>query len=139
MPPISILLVEDNPGDALLIKAGLKRARIANDVTVAINANDALDVFHRRNGKENAAKVDLALLDINLPGMNGIELLQVVKMDPDLKQTPIIMLTSSDAPRDVQQAYQQHANAYINKPVDFDELIKLISTLIYFKYINLNT
>jgi two-component system response regulator len=129
MNPINILLVEDNPGDVLLMRSALKKARVANQVINAVNADDALDVLYRRNGHEDTSPIDIALFDINLPGMSGIDLLQKVKTDPELKHVPVIMLTSSDAPDDIRNSYQEHANCYLTKPVDVTELMELVRTL----------
>ena len=129
MNPINILLVEDNPGDVLLMRSALKKARVANNVINAVNADDALDVLYRRNGHEEDSPIDIALFDINLPGMSGIDLLQKVKTDPELKHVPVIMLTSSDAPDDIRNSYQEHANCYLTKPVDVTELMELVRTL----------
>lgn len=129
MTPITILLVEDNPGDVLLLKTALKNARVANRMTVAINADEALDVLHRRNGHENDDPIDIALFDINLPGVSGIELLRQVKEDDDLKQMPVIMLTSSDEPDDIRSSYEAHANCYLTKPVEVTKLMEMAQTL----------
>jgi CheY-like chemotaxis protein len=129
MDPINILLVEDNPGDALLMRTALKKARVANQLVTAVNADEALDVLHQQGAFEDAPVIDIALFDINLPGMSGIELLHVVKNDEDLKHIPVIMLTSSDAPQDIQDSYKKHANCYLTKPVNVTELMELVQQL----------
>ncbi len=78
---------------------------------------------------KTTSPIDIALFDINLPGMSGIDLLQKVKTDPELKHVPVIMLTSSDAPDDIRNSYQEHANCYLTKPVDVTELMELVRTL----------
>jgi two-component system response regulator len=111
------------------MRSALKKARVANQVINAVNADEALDVLYRRNGHEEDNPIDIALFDINLPGMSGIDLLQKVKSDPELKHVPVIMLTSSDAPDDIRNSYQEHANCYLTKPVDVTELMELVRTL----------
>ncbi len=129
MDPINILLVEDNPGDVLLMRSALKKARVVNEMVSAADAEEALDVLYRRNGYEDEKPIDIALFDINLPGMSGIELLHTVKSDPKLKHVPVIMLTSSDAPDDIRNSYEEHANCYVTKPVDVSDLMELVQTL----------
>jgi len=132
MRPISILLVEDNPGDVVLMRAALRHAQVAHELWVAGDGIEALDILYRRNGKEQAPSVDLALLDINLPGMSGLELLEKIKNDANLKVTPVIMLTSSNAPKDIQQSYEHHANCYLTKPSDMRELTKTVRAIDHF-------
>lgn len=122
MTAVSILLVEDNHGDALLMKVALKKAAIVCDLHVAKNASIGLDMLYQRNGQEQVAPIDIALFDINLPGMNGVELLHEVKSDPAKADIPIVMLTSSDAPQDLKNAFEGRADAYINKPINVEEL-----------------
>jgi two-component system, chemotaxis family, response regulator Rcp1 len=129
MEPINILLVEDNPGDVLLMRSALKKARVANQVISAVNAEEALDVLYQRNGHEDAPLIDIALFDICLPGMSGIDLLHKVKSCAELKHVPVIMLTSSDAPDDIRNSYQEHANCYLTKPVDVSELMEMVRSL----------
>ena len=129
MHEVSILLVEDNYGDALLMKAIMRKAKVANELVVATNAEMALDVLYRRNGYEEQQPIDVAFLDINLPGMNGIELLHAVKSDSDRASIPVVMLRSSDGPKDIQEAYEQEACGYLNKPVEIDELLALFQKL----------
>ena len=129
MSPKSLLLVEDNPGDVVLMRAALKRAGVDHQLLVAQDAYEALDILYRRNGKEQAPAVDIGIFDINLPGMTGIDLLEKVKSDPDLKATPVIMLTSSDLPMDIQNSYERHANCYLTKPADMEGLVHMVRAI----------
>lgn len=137
--PIEILLVEDNPGDVRLTKEALKEGKVANEINVAADGVEAL-AFLRREGKyENAPKPDLILLDLNLPKKNGREVLAEIKMDARLKCVPVVVLTSSQAEKDIVTTYNLHANCYITKPVDFDQFIKVVKSIenFWFKVVKL--
>ncbi|HEX7444887.1 MAG TPA: response regulator [Methanothrix sp.] len=127
--PIEILLVEDNPGDVRLTIEALKEGKVANIINVAIDGMDAM-AFLKRVGKyANAPRPDLILLDLNLPKKNGREVLAEIKMDPDLKSIPIVILTTSQAEKDIIATYRLHANCYITKPVDFDQFINVVKSI----------
>jgi chemotaxis family two-component system response regulator Rcp1 len=127
--PIEILLVEDNPGDVRLTIEALKEGKVANQINVAVDGIDAM-AFLRREGKyENAPKPDLILLDLNLPKKNGREVLAEIKMDSHLKCIPVVILTSSQAEKDIVMTYNLHANCYIKKPVDFDQFINVVKSI----------
>ena len=127
--PIEILLVEDNPGDVRLTIEALKEGKVANKINVAVDGIEAL-AFLRREGKyENAPKPDLILLDLNLPKKNGREVLAEIKMNTHLKCIPVVILTSSQAEKDIVTTYNLHANCYITKPVDFDQFIKVVKSI----------
>jgi chemotaxis family two-component system response regulator Rcp1 len=127
--PIEILLVEDNPGDVRLTIEALKEGKVANQINVAVDGIDAM-AFLRREGKyENAPKPDLILLDLNLPKKNGREVLAEIKVDPHLKYIPVVILTSSQAEKDIVMTYNLHANCYIKKPVDFDQFINVVKSI----------
>jgi CheY-like chemotaxis protein len=123
--PIRILLVEDSPTDVELTREALAEARIANELTVARDGVEALEIL-RDSG---SARPDLVLLDLNLPRLSGIEVLREVKDDPQLRTIPIVVLTTSRADEDVLEAYRNHVNAYVRKPVDFDEFMEKIRTI----------
>ncbi len=127
--PVEILLVEDNPGDVRLTKEALKELRITNELHVVTDGPDALDFLFGRDGYESAPAVDLVLLDLNLPRMDGIEVLKEIKSDPDLKRTPVIILTSSSAEEDVVRSYENYTNAYVTKPVDPNQFVDVIRSL----------
>jgi CheY-like chemotaxis protein len=123
---IDILLVEDREADIELTRMGLAEGRIANALHVVRDGVEALAYLRRQGRYAEAKRPDLILLDLNLPRMDGREVLTAIKADPDLKLVPVVVLTTSEADRDVVEAYTRHANAYMIKPVDFDQLVKVI-------------
>ncbi len=123
---MNILLVEDNPADARLVKEALKEVRVQAKLFWAKDGVEALDFLYRRGNHAEAPTPDLILLDLNLPRMNGKEVLQQVKQDPALLKIPIVILSSSNASRDVLDAYAAHANSFITKPADLDEFMALV-------------
>jgi two-component system, chemotaxis family, response regulator Rcp1 len=127
--PIVILLVEDNPADARLTAEGLKRAKVLNQLHVVDDGEEAI-AFMRREGRfADAPRPDIVFLDLNLPKVDGREVLSTVKQDPDLAHIPIVVLTSSDADADILKAYQAKANCYVKKPVMFQEFLNTIKLL----------
>jgi len=126
---IHILLVEDNPGDVRLTREALRGAKVANDLQVVGDGEEAINYLRRRGRWVNAPRPDIVLLDLNLPRLDGREVLSDIKGDPDLAKIPIIILTSSSAERDIHSAYELHANCYISKPVDFTEFIEAVRSL----------
>jgi len=130
--PIEILLVEDNPGDARLTREALRDARVRNNLHVAADGVDAL-AFLRRQGKHAAvAKPDLILLDLNLPKKDGREVLEEVKGDDQLRHIPVVILTTSQAERDIAESYRLRANAYVTKPVDLEQFLKVVQSIEHF-------
>ena len=121
-----ILLVEDNEGDVILTKEAFQDARFRNNLHVARDGDEALDYLFRRNGYEDAVQPDIVLLDLNLPKTDGKEVLSIVKQDADLKTIPIIILTSSDADKDVIESYNLNANCYVVKPVNAQKFVDVI-------------
>ena len=113
-----ILLVEDNPGDVDLTKEAFEDAKFRNNLHVVVNGAEALDFLYKRNGFEDATTPDIILLDLNLPKIDGREVLEIIKSDDNLKRIPTIVLTSSKADQDVIDMYDLHANCYVVKPVD---------------------
>jgi two-component system, chemotaxis family, response regulator Rcp1 len=127
--PVEILLVEDNPGDVRLTMEALKEGRLLNHVSVAEDGVEAL-AFLRQEGKyADEVRPDLILLDLNLPKKDGREVLAEIKEDPELRQIPVVVLTTSTAEQDVLGTYDLHANCYINKPVDFEQFIKVVKSV----------
>ena len=124
--PIRILLVEDQPADVRLTEEVLKQGKVANELYVAEDGEKAMQ-FLRQEG-ENAGKPrpDLVLLDLNLPKMDGREVLQELKADANLRSIPVVVLTTSEAEEDVLSSYSLHANAYVTKPVDFESFIGVV-------------
>lgn len=127
MQQIHILLVDDNEGDILLTREALDDARIINKISIAYDGLEAIRFLKKDPG--GAETPDLILLDINLPKMNGTEVLGIIKSDPDLKRIPVIMLTTSSAEKDILASYDNHANCYITKPVDLDRFMDVVRTI----------
>lgn len=129
---IELLLVEDNPGDVRLTQEALREAGVATNLTVAQDGQEALQVLTGAPGFENRVLPDLVLLDLNLPKLSGHEVLKRVKSDERLRSIPIVVLSTSNAARDIAISYQSHANCYITKPVDYDRFTELIQGLLQF-------
>lgn len=129
MKVLDILLVEDNPGDIRLTQEAMREAKMTNSLHVAKNGASAMDFLRRQGEFEGAPRPDLVLLDLNLPRKNGKEVLKEMKDDPQLRRIPVIVLSTSDAHRDVTDSYDLHANCYINKPVDFDDFLKVVQSI----------
>lgn len=127
--PIEVLLVEDSPSDRLLTLEALAASNVLNAVHAVDNGLDAIDYLRRRGKFTAARRPDLILLDLNLPKKDGREVLSEIKVDPLLKIIPVIVLTTSGADEDLIHAYQQHANGYVSKPVDFDQFTRTLRAL----------
>ena len=127
--PIEVLLVEDDPGDVVLTREAFEQQQVRNRLHVVTNGVDALRFLRREGPYDTAPTVDLVLLDLNLPGMHGSEVLEAIKTDEQLSATPVVILTTSEAEEDVRRSYQQHANAYVTKPVDFDRFLALVQAI----------
>jgi chemotaxis family two-component system response regulator Rcp1 len=127
--PIEILLVEDNPGDVRLTVEALREGRVPNNLHVASDGVEALEFLRRAGQFANAPRPDMVLLDLNLPRKDGREVLAEIKADPDLRRIPIVVLTTSQAERDVLQSYNLHANCYITKPVDIDAFFATVRSI----------
>lgn len=126
---IEILLVEDNPGDVDLTLEALDEAKIRNEVHVAEDGVEAMAFLRREGSYADAPRPDLVLLDLNMPRMDGRQVLEEVKKDADLRRIPIVVLTTSEDEQDVLDAYEHSANAYIVKPVDFQQFFGTIRAL----------
>lgn len=124
---MKLLLVEDNESDVRLIKEALKDARTPVTLMPVPDGEQALSVLRREGGFAQAPRPDLVLLDINLPGRSGLDVLLEVKQDPALRQIPVVMLTTSREARDVLQSYDRHANSFISKPDDLEGLVRVVS------------
>jgi CheY-like chemotaxis protein len=124
--PVEILLVEDNPGDVVLIREGLRGARASTRVSVATNGEAALDRLRGQGEFAEAPRPDLILLDLNLPRLGGREVLAAIKSDNGLRRIPVVVLTSSQAEPDVAASYDLHANCYVSKPTDLEEFLRVV-------------
>lgn len=127
--PVEVLLVEDDPGDVLITEEAFADYKIANNLTVVRNGEDALDYLFKRGRFAEVPTPDLVLLDLNLPRRDGREVLREVKSDPTLRRIPVVVLTTSDAEEDVLSSYDLHANAYVRKPVDFDQFVSAVRSI----------
>ena len=126
---VEILLVEDNRGDVRLVQEAMKEAPLRKNLHVVSNGLEALAFLRRKAPYQDAVRPDLILLDLNLPRMDGREVLREVKSDPALLRIPVVVLTSSEAPQDIAHAYDLHANCFLSKPADLDEFFRLVSAL----------
>ena len=127
--PVEVLLVDDNPGDALITEEAFEEAKVAVNLTVAEDGPSALAHLRSTLVESGPAAPDLILLDLNLPGMSGLSVLERIRADADLLHIPVIIMTSSSAPEDVLAAYRAHANSFISKPVRPDEFIDAVRAL----------
>ena len=129
---IQLLLVDDDEADILICQEALKKAPFVHGIAVCRSGKQALDYLQRKSPYHKAPRPDLVLLDINMPGMDGLEVLRRIKSDPDLQRIPVCMLTTSDAKQDVAQAYAAHANAYVPKPGELDMFIAAVRRVVEF-------
>lgn len=127
--PIEILLVEDSPGDTRLTIEALKDSKINNKLNTVEDGVQALKYLRHEAPYEKSTTPDLILLDLDLPNMSGRELLEIVKNDKDLRRIPIVILTISESDKDVLQSYDLQANAYVRKPIDLDQFIKVVQSI----------
>lgn len=127
--PIEILLVEDSPSDIDLTREALEDTKVHNNLSVATDGVEAL-AFLRKEGKfADAPHPDLILLDLNLPKKDGREVLAEIKADERLRRIPVVVLTTSEAERDIVESYNLHANCYVRKPVDLDAFIQVVRSI----------
>jgi CheY-like chemotaxis protein len=124
--PIEVLLVEDDENDVLIAREALADAKVLNRLTVIGDGAEVLAYLRGEGEHAGAARPDLILLDLNLPGRDGRRVLADVKSDPDLRRIPVVVLTASAAEEDVLRSYDLHANAYVTKPVDFERFVEVI-------------
>ncbi|MSQ14449.1 MAG: response regulator [Dehalococcoidia bacterium] len=125
MPP-TILLVEDNPGDARLAKEALAEGNGSTQLFTVDDGAEALAYLERRAPYQNAIMPDLILLDLNLPRIDGREVLKYIKESESLRSIPVVVLTTSSSHEDIMNSYEQHANCYVTKPIELDEFFDTI-------------
>jgi CheY-like chemotaxis protein len=133
--PMTILLVEDNPDHAELVKRNLAEFQVANHIYHVEDGEAALDYVYRRDAYSDHKKYprpDLILLDLRLPKIDGLEVLKQIKCDLALQAIPVVVLTTSDAEKDLAKAYEYHANSYVTKPVNFENFSRLLRDLGYY-------
>lgn len=129
MKAIEILLVEDSLGDARLTIEALKENQVLNHMHHVSDGVEALDFLYGRGEYTEASRPDLILLDLNMPKMDGREVLETIKQDPNLKRIPVVILTTSTAAEDIKKSYDLNANCYISKPVDLDKFMEVIKSI----------
>jgi len=126
---ITILLVEDNPGDVRLIQEIFRDGKIFNKLDIARDGEEALNYLYQRGAFQNAPRPDLILLDLNLPKKNGDEVLAEIKADENLRRIPVIILTISTAEEDIVRAYNHYVNCYLRKPIDLNQFITVVQQI----------
>jgi CheY-like chemotaxis protein len=126
---VDLLLVEDNPGDIRLTQEALKDGPVRVNLSVAKDGVEAIDFLNKRGRFGNAPRPDLILLDLNLPRKNGREVLAEIKSDPDLRQIPVVVMTTSKSEQDVERAYELNANCYITKPIELDDFLGVVHSI----------
>ena len=129
---LEILLVEDNEGDVEMTKLAFRDSTPACHISVANNGVEALNFLHKREKFADAPTPQLILLDLNMPGMDGKQFLEIVKTEAELKAIPVIMLTSSQSPSDIRACYERHASCYVVKPFDADRFIDTVRQVVVF-------
>ena len=132
--PLEILLVEDNPGDAVLTREAMKSNKLVIKLNHVIDGIEALDYLRQKNGYEDQPRPDLILTDLNMPKMDGRELLTIIKSDPALSRIPVVVLTTSAAEQDIVKSYELHASAYVTKPVGFSEFQEIVDQISSFYF-----
>ena len=123
---VDVLLVEDDPGDVLMTREAFEYHKLRNVLDVVTDGEQALQFLRRSGDYADAPRPGLILLDLNLPRVDGLEVLAEIKADPVLKVIPVVILTTSQAQQDVLRSYALHANAYVSKPVDFERFMEAI-------------
>lgn len=129
MKPVEVLLVEDDPGDVILTKEGLRASKLHINLHVVDNGEKALAFLHRTPPYEDAPRPGLIILDLNLPRVNGMEVLRDIKSNDTLKMIPTVILTTSRAEEDVVRSYKLGANCYVSKPLNLDEFVKVVGSI----------
>ena len=127
--PVRILLVEDNEADVEMVRICLRQGRLANSLQVATDGETALSVLYQQAPFEAVGRPDLVLLDLNLPRLGGLDVLRRMRGDPTLSSIPVVVLTTSGAEQDIEEAYGLHASSFVRKPVAFDEFLTVVREL----------
>jgi len=127
--PIHILLVDDDEGDVILTRKAFEKGKTANSIITAADGVIAMQILRREGKHSDAVRPDLILLDLNMPRKDGRETLAEIKSDPTLRSIPVIVMTTSEADRDIMQSYDLQASCYIAKPVDLAQFSKVIESL----------
>lgn len=126
MNEVHILLVEDNEGDIILTTEAFNDMKLENKISIVRDGEEALRFLKRQGEYPDAPTPQLILMDINLPGMNGKQLLEIIKKEDELRDIPVVMLTCSDKDADISDCYDKQVNWYITKPIDYDKYTKVM-------------
>jgi len=126
---VDILLVEDNPGDVRLTEEALQEGKVRINMVSVADGAEAMDFLHKKGRYPDAFRPDLILLDLNLPRKSGFEVLDDIKVDPELKSIPVVILTTSQAEEDIVRSYTLHANAFISKPVNLIQFLSIVKAI----------
>lgn len=129
MKPVEVLLVEDDPGDVILTQEGLRVSKLHISLHVVDNGEKALAFLHREAPYQDAPRPGLIILDLNLPRVNGMEVLKEIKSNESLRTIPTVILTTSRAEEDIIKSYKLGANCYVSKPLNLDEFVKVVSSI----------
>jgi CheY-like chemotaxis protein len=127
--PVDVLLVEDNPGDVRLTREALKDAKLAINLHVAEDGEEAMAFLRHEGAYALKPRPDLVLLDLNLPKKDGKEVLSDIKNDSDLRRIPVVVVTTSKAEEDIIKSYDLHANCYVTKPLDLDQFVTVVHSI----------
>jgi len=127
--PIEVLLIEDNPADVRLMREALKDSKILNNLHVTNDGETAMSFLRREGDYAGVPEPHLVLLDLNLPGKDGREVLDEIKNDPALKHIPVVIVTTSATEEDILKSYCHHANCYVTKPVNLDQFVKVVNAI----------
>lgn len=127
--PVEILLAEDNPGDVKLTEKALERGKVLNNLHVVTDGVEALSFLRQEGEYADEPRPDLILLDLNMPRLSGVDVLEAIDEEPALCRIPIIVLTSSEAEQDIVRSYDLNANAYLTKPVDFQGFLDVVERI----------
>jgi CheY-like chemotaxis protein len=122
-------MVEDNPADVRLTQEAFRDAKVLNKMHIAVDGEQAMEFLRHKGKYADAPRPDLILLDLNLPKKDGRAVLEEIKEDADLRRIPVVVLTTSEDEKDILRAYDLHANAYIKKPVDLNQFIKIVEAV----------
>lgn len=127
--PLGVLLVEDDPGDVVIAREALRAGRLKAKLSIVPDGVEAMSYLRQEDGYADVERPDLILLDLNLPRKSGHEVLAEVKADPQLRKIPIVVLSTSSAAEDVERSYENYANVFVTKPVDFDHFTSVVKQI----------
>ncbi len=126
---LNVLLIEDNPADARWLSEVFKDMNIKSELHIVKDGIEAMQYLYQKDDFKNAPKPDIIILDLSLPRMDGLEVLKSIKRDKNLKSMPVVILTASNYPDDINEAYKNRANYFLIKPVDFNRMSKILDCI----------